>query len=732
MQIVIATYTFLPEIGGVEVNVATLAEGFAKAGHDVTVTTLSPGSNDGYPYRVVRDPNPFQLCRLYKRADILIHSNLALKLIYPMLFLRRRFALRHHSESAFQLSHRLWSRDIVRRVIYRRATHFVTSEHIGRKSGLAEYIVTHPFAPLNIKPGDALPAEERDNLVFAGRLTHEKGVLFLLDRWSELRRVLGIDRLLIVGDGELRHEVERRISAGVVEHVHFCGRLTHHETLKEMGRAAFAVVPSLWDEPFGAAALEALAMGALVVHSDRGGLPETTGKLGFIFDPGNHKSWLVALDKARAARERQLASPTERGRYLADVAAHSARFTPEIVVGKIIDAMVGERGRDARTGRPRARRVAFVLPTYLPETFGGGEQQARKIATALARRGVSVTVLAPRTKHTTDRSERDGSVEIRRFRLWHSPNLGGRYMVSFLAWSLSLILWIWRHRSECDVIHVIHGRLHAVPAVIAGAVTGIPTLIKIGRGGESFDLRTVKRKRILGSTFAYVIGRFSSAFIANSREIYCDLRRWGIPDERIYRIPNGVEVSDLGGPPSKRDHLNLVFLGRLDPEKAIDILIQGFGRLPPSIGARLTIAGNGPCREALEILVRELDLQDRVEFAGVIEDVGTLLSQADLFVSTSLAEGMSNALLEAMSFAVLPVVSDVSGVAEIVEDGRTGFVFAPGDIDKFANKLAQAVALSASKRRAMGRAALETVHRRFAIDDIAERHLALYEKMDRA
>jgi hypothetical protein len=68
--------------------------------------------------------------------------------------------------------------------------------------------------------------------------------------------------------------------------------------------------------------------------------------------------------------------------------------------------------------------VAMVMPTYLPESFGGAEQQCRKLSKALSEIGVRVTILAPRLLRGTLREESDGAVNIRRFRVHKAPNLG--------------------------------------------------------------------------------------------------------------------------------------------------------------------------------------------------------------------------------------------------------------------------------------------------------------------
>lgn len=340
MKIVIASHAFLPNIGGVSTSISILAKGFADAGHDVTVATLTPGPSDGFAYEVMRRPRAARLTRLYTKADILILSNLALKLIYPLLFVRRSFALQHHSESAFGLSSSPLSFDVLRRAVLHRARHFMTSAYVGQRSGFESYEITRPFANSEyITPEVRRPIAERRGLLFVGRLEEEKGVRYLLEQWPHMREILRVEELRIVGDGSLCSEIQTRIAAGELSGVTLVGRLLQDATASEMGRAAFVIVPSLWAEPFGAVALEALAAGALVILTDRGGLPETTGQCGYFFDPDKKGSLDKALLAVSEAFARQLADPAERARYEARVHAHVGDFTPSSVVQKIIQVM---------------------------------------------------------------------------------------------------------------------------------------------------------------------------------------------------------------------------------------------------------------------------------------------------------------------------------------------------------------------------------------------------------
>jgi len=226
-----------------------------------------------------------------------------------------------------------------------------------------------------------------------------------------------------------------------------------------------------------------------------------------------------------------------------------------------------------------------------------------------------------------------------------------------------------------------------------------------------------------------MIARNTTAWVANSKEIAADLMCWGIPSERVHTIPNGVEIPDDEEQRSRNGVVHFVSMGRLEVEKAVDQTIRAFAGLPADARAHLTILGDGPCRPALEALSRRLKQEGRIAFTGAVGDVAPYLKEADVYVSTSVSEGMSNALLEAMSSGLMPVVSRVSGADDLVEEGVSGLLFPPGDETALTRRLESSLAMTAEGRRATGAAARAAVRDRFALEDVVERHLTLYRNL---
>jgi glycosyltransferase involved in cell wall biosynthesis len=141
--------------------------------------------------------------------------------------------------------------------------------------------------------------------------------------------------------------------------------------------------------------------------------------------------------------------------------------------------------------------------------------------------------------------------------------------------------------------------------------------------------------------------------------------------------------------------LRVLFAGRLDPSKGVDLLLQAVAR---TRFCRLTIAGSGPLAATLQPAVQRAGIEDRVDIVGLVphNHLPELMSRHDVLVVPSLApspahaalaEGTPAVLLEGMASGLVPVVSDVGGMAAWVRNGRNGLVFPQADVAALAAHL---------------------------------------------
>ena len=175
-----------------------------------------------------------------------------------------------------------------------------------------------------------------------------------------------------------------------------------------------------------------------------------------------------------------------------------------------------------------------------------------------------------------------------------------------------------------------------------------------------------------------------------------DLVGRGFHRSRIEVIENGVDL-EFYSPEPRIPHFEqptVLYLGRLQRYKRVDLIIQAVGRLrDQGVNARLIVAGRGDAQEDLERLVADLDLTGRVEFPGFVseERKRELFRRSWIHALTSPNEGWGISNMEAAACGTPTVASDSPGLRDSVRDGATGFLSPHGDIDALADRFARIV-----------------------------------------
>lgn len=168
---------------------------------------------------------------------------------------------------------------------------------------------------------------------------------------------------------------------------------------------------------------------------------------------------------------------------------------------------------------------------------------------------------------------------------------------------------------------------------------------------------------------------------------------------------------------------------RLDPVKNLATLVRGFAAAReghPEL--KLIIAGEGPERPALEALAEELGVRGAVTLAGWLDDMEEFYSALDINTLSSLSETFPYALTEGAAYRLPTVASAVGGIPRLIEDGKTGFLFAPGDWEKLGARLAQ-LASDPGLRERLGAAVHERAAREFSVEATCREQRAVYEEI---
>jgi glycosyltransferase involved in cell wall biosynthesis len=226
-----------------------------------------------------------------------------------------------------------------------------------------------------------------------------------------------------------------------------------------------------------------------------------------------------------------------------------------------------------------------------------------------------------------------------------------------------------------------------------------------------------------------------ACFIAASQAIADILVRDGIPGARIRVVHDGIDVDRVMHTPAADLHAEfwfprgapvLVNVAALVPHKGQKFLVDAMARVRRRVAdAQLVIFGDGELRGALEQQIRELGLEKHVVLAGFRDNVLALTRSADLFVMSSVTEGLGSTLLDAMAMGLAVVGTRAGGIPEAVDDGVTGVLVPPGHSEALGDAIVRLLQ-DAPARARMGAAGRARVAEHFGVDRLVEGTLAAY------
>ncbi|MCS7101648.1 MAG: TIGR03088 family PEP-CTERM/XrtA system glycosyltransferase [Burkholderiaceae bacterium] len=290
---------------------------------------------------------------------------------------------------------------------------------------------------------------------------------------------------------------------------------------------------------------------------------------------------------------------------------------------------------------------------------------------------------------------------------------------------------------------VVHTRnLAALEATVPAWAAGVPVRVHGEHGRDIDDLDGASRKhRLLRRLYR----PFVQQYVALSRDLERYLTRAiGVPPQRVRHIYNGVDArrfAPTGGPRAavKDSPFNapglfvLGAVGRFEPVKDPLNLVQALARafaLRPDAAERLrlVLVGDGPLREPAAEAVRSANLDRFVWFAGERADVPDLLRGLDGFVLPSLAEGISNTLLEAMATGLPVIATRVGANADLMENGRCGQLVPRADPQALAQAILRYLDDPQLAAR-HGRAARQIVEQRFTLEHMVHEYEDLYARL---
>jgi glycosyltransferase involved in cell wall biosynthesis len=373
-------------------------------------------------------------------------------------------------------------------------------------------------------------------------------------------------------------------------------------------------------------------------------------------------------------------------------------------------------------------KIIFVIRYFHP-FIGGLEKKVLTLASQLIQRGISVEVVTSRFRRDWLAYELIKGVPVCRL---PSPRIK---VFGALVFLFCLFIYLIKMRHQYNIVHAFQVGYSSAAAISLGTLLRKKTVLNLSGGGNGGDIH--RHRRTPWGIMFLILCRFATRIVVLNRQMTKELRTIFYNDDFMVPIPNGVDLNTYRKNNDCRtlkstlgigEEKIILYTGRLSQEKGVDFLIRAYATLPVSVLARLYILGDGPERHRLLNRIEEQQLGKRVIMIPGVDDVLSFLQISDVFVMPSHFEGLSNSILEAMACGVPVIATRVTGNVDLIEDGVTGLLVSPGDVQELAGALLTILA-NPEKGKDLARRALEMVQHNYNLNTMVERYSNLYKSL---
>lgn len=378
-------------------------------------------------------------------------------------------------------------------------------------------------------------------------------------------------------------------------------------------------------------------------------------------------------------------------------------------------------------------KVAMLTATYYP-VWGGLQKQLSQIGKYLSKNNVEYFILTRRLPRTKKYEDIEGVPVYRIFITNYFKFLDS------LCYTLFSLFWLIKNRSKFNILHCY--QIYS-PTTI-GILTKLflkkkKVIVKVTSSNEYGE--TSEIKRLPFSKVRIKLLKYVDKFLIVNQQIKNELSTLEIPLSRIEYLPNGVEIPEGNSfeddiRQSRRSLLNLdfkkigIFTGRITKEKNLQTLLFAWKEvslMQPE--AHLIILGEGGrernTKEEIIQLRLRLGLEDKVHLLGMVENVFDYLLASDIFILSSISEGLSNSLLEAMAAGLGIIATDNDGNRELIKNRKNGLLVPLNNIEKLREAILTLFENN-EYNKILGKNAKETVKQGFSLENIAKRYIECY------
>ncbi|MCS5514398.1 glycosyltransferase [Curtobacterium flaccumfaciens pv. betae] len=370
------------------------------------------------------------------------------------------------------------------------------------------------------------------------------------------------------------------------------------------------------------------------------------------------------------------------------------------------DATTATAGPTGATGGHRPLRVLIAADTFAPDV-NGAATFAEQLAVGLAERGHQVHVVAPASSRqygTFDEEHHGVTLVVHRLKSYKWP----LHPWLRFVWPWSVRKWTGPilDAVKPDVLHIQSHVVIGRGIVHEANDRGIRVIATNHFMPENLLEYTPFGKWTLPLALKIAWSDAAKTYrladtITTPTNLAADYLRKAIAGQQVLAISCGIDASRYVAREGRPVNNDIVFVGRVAPEKNLDVLVRAVALLPAELSATLTIVGDGEMIPKLTALAKELGLEDRVRFLGFVSDERKqeALTNATVFAMPSTAELQSISSLEGMASGLPVVAADSMALPHLI-DGN-GYLFAPGDVDDLAAKLTTVLTAPESEYVAM-------------------------------
>jgi glycosyltransferase involved in cell wall biosynthesis len=364
----------------------------------------------------------------------------------------------------------------------------------------------------------------------------------------------------------------------------------------------------------------------------------------------------------------------------------------------------------------------IIFTTYFYPHIGGYEKNVEKLAVLLVGAGYEVDIVCCNTERGAFYEKYKG---INIFRLKTLNILGGTYAIPCPIDSFLLCKKLSQHKYRAVFTQTRFFLTSFIGFLFAktNKIRHIHT-----ERGTSF----VKQGHILVRSIAWIVDQTMGRLIVSQADYVSGVsqsavdfsKKLGAKNPKV--IFNGIDSDIWDVPKVKHNTFEIAFVGRIVEAKGVQDILYAIQDMK---GIKVSIVGIGSYEETLEELVKKMDLEGRVSFLGKKShfEIAKLFRKMDIFVNPSYTEGLPTSVMEAGASGCCVIATDVGGTREIIEHGKSGYLFLPRDRVQLKSYIEE-LQKDKGKRTRFGKTLQENIQKKFRWESIRDQYIELIEQ----